>query len=346
MLDGEGRDNPKPRVTVKDLARELGMSVSTVSRAFYQDAVIAAKTRELVLRKAAEIGYQPNPLARSLITKRTRIVGIVVADITNPFYPEALTSLTDQLQANDFNVMLVVAGASRSVDDALRLLLSYQPDIAILLAASLSSEASAACRKAGTPLIFFNRYAADGHAFAVTCDNIQGGRMVADHLIDRGHRRLAFISGLGNVSTNVDRWEGFRSRCIERGLPPPLQGPPKAFSYEHGYASAVEMLSGGSRPDAIFCANDILAIGAMDAARRELGLRIPEDLSVVGFDGIKMASWPSHALTTVRQPLEKMLRLTLDIVLALSRDARLEPTIKHIPGEFIERNTTRFKDAD
>src|SRR5437762_809917 len=100
-------DSPrKPRITVKDLARQLGMSVSTVSRAFYEDAVIAPDTREKILRHAAEIGYRPNPLARSLITKSSRIVGVVVSDITNPFYPEVLTRLTEQLQAAGFNVML------------------------------------------------------------------------------------------------------------------------------------------------------------------------------------------------------------------------------------------------
>ncbi len=146
--DGELR---RSRVTVKDLARQLGMSVSTVSRAFYEDAVIASKTRERVLRKAAEIGYQANPLARGLITKSSRIVGVVVSDITNPFYPEVLTSLTERLQEIGFNVMLVVEQPSRPEDDGLAVLLSYHPDIVIILATTLSSHASEACRVSARP---------------------------------------------------------------------------------------------------------------------------------------------------------------------------------------------------
>jgi DNA-binding LacI/PurR family transcriptional regulator len=140
----------KPRVTVRDVARDLGMSVATVSRAFHAEGTIALETRHQVLKRASELGYRPNPFARSLITKRTHIAGIVAADITNPFYPEVLTRLTESLQAIDMNVMLFTANPSRGVDESLRLMLHYQPDIAILLAASLSSEAAEACRAAGT----------------------------------------------------------------------------------------------------------------------------------------------------------------------------------------------------
>jgi DNA-binding LacI/PurR family transcriptional regulator len=336
----------KPRVTVKDLARELGMSVSTVSRAFYNDAVIAPETRERVLKHAAQIGYHPNPLARGLITKSSRIIGVVVSDITNPFYPEVLTSLTESIQAIDFNVMLVVTNPARPEDDAVKVLLSYHPDVVIILAATLSSEASAACRQAGTPVVFFNRHASDTHSFSVTCDNTLGGRVVADHLIGLGHGRLAFIAGRPDASTNVERWEGFSERCRERGLPLPVSTEGRAFTYEDGYASALALLRRVPRPDALFCANDILAIGAMDAARRELGLGIPKDLSVVGFDDIAMASWPSHALTTMRQPVDLMIRSTVDLALSLSRDGDQEPAAKRIPGRLIERSTTRAADGN
>jgi DNA-binding LacI/PurR family transcriptional regulator len=330
------------RVTVKDLARQLGLSVSTVSRAFYEDAVIASDTRAKVLQRAAEIGYRPNPFARGLITKSTRIVGVVVSDITNPFYPEVLIGLTEQLQAIDFNVMLVVTNKSRNENEAVHGLLSYHPDVIIIVATTLSSISSEACRKVGTPVIFFNRHDSDAHSFAVTCDNVRGGRDVADHLIDRGHRRLAFIAGRPDASTNVDRWRGFSSRCIERKLSPPSILGGKSFSYEDGYATALKLLERRDRPEAIFCANDILAVGALDAARRKLGLDVPEELSIVGFDDISMASWPSHALTTVRQPKTAMIRRTTQLALALSRNEAGQPALQQIPGELIERNTTRF----
>lgn len=330
----------KPRITVKDLAKSLGMSVATVSRAFYQDSVIAPETRGLVLKRAQEIGYRPNPFAQSLITKRTGIVGVVVSDITNPFYPEVLTRLTERLQAIDMNVMLVASSPSRSIDDAVDLLLTYQPDIAIVLAATLSSAAAKACRDAGTPVVFFNRRAGEA-SFSVTCDNVLGGEMVADHLIDRGHRRLAFVAGRADTSTNVDRWTGFRDRARLRGLDEPLDVEAGGFSYERGFAAAAELETEAGWPDGIFCANDIVAIGVMDALQRVHGLSVPADLSVVGFDDIAMASWPSHALTTVRQPVDEMLAVTVDLVAALAGGGSEEARAIRIPGTLVERNTTR-----
>ncbi|MDQ0393273.1 LacI family DNA-binding transcriptional regulator [Labrys monachus] len=334
-----------PRITVKDLARQLGMSVSTVSRAFYDDAVIAPETREKVLRRAVEIGYQPNPLARGLITKSSRIVGLVVSDITNPFYPEVMVRLTEQFQAEDFNVMLVVASPTRNEEEAVRVLLSYHPDLVVMLATTLSSAASASCRKVGTPVVFFNRVGSDENSYAVTCDNVLGGRLIADHLIDRGHRRLGFVAGRPDASTNVDRWHGFQARCAERGVAPPASTGGVAFSYEAGFAGALDLLNREEKPTALFCANDILAIGAMDAARRGLGLSIPADLSVIGFDDIGMASWSSHALTTVRQPIARMIDRTTALALALARGNAVQPAVERLPGELIDRNTTRFIDG-
>jgi DNA-binding LacI/PurR family transcriptional regulator len=317
------------------------MSTSTVSRAFYNDAIIKSETREKVLKRAAEIGYQPNPLARGLITKSSRIVGLVVSDVTNPFYPEVMNRLTERLQKAGFNVMLVVVDPSRTEEESVRVLLSYHPDVVVKLATTLSSEAAAACRRVGTPVLFFNRSGSDEHCYAVTCDNEMGGRLVADYLIDRGHARLGFIAGRPDASTNVDRWRGFRSRCLERGVPAPRASKGTSFTYDAGYAATSKMLKGARRPTALFCANDIVAIGAMDAARRECGLKVPDDVSIVGFDDIGMASWPSHALTTVRQPISKMIDRTTALVLALARDEGGKPAIERMPGELIERSTTR-----
>jgi DNA-binding LacI/PurR family transcriptional regulator len=330
-----------PRVTVKDLARDLGMSVSTVSRAFYDDAVIAAETRERVLRRAAEIGYQPNPLARGLITRSSRIVGLVVSDIANPFYPEVMTRMTERLQMAGLNVMLVVVSPISSEEDSVRVLLSYHPDVVVMLATTLSSAAAASCRRVGTPVVFFNRSGSDSNSYAVTCDNENGARLVADYLIDRGHTRLGFVAGRADASTSIDRWNGFHMRCLERGVPAPVCTDAVGFSYEAGYTAAHKLLGGGDRPTALFCANDILAIGAMDAARRDLGLSVPEDVSIVGFDDIGMASWPSHALTTVRQPIDLMIDRTTTLALDLARNEPCTPDVQRLPGQLIERNTTR-----
>ncbi len=330
----------KPRVTLRDLAKDLNVSVSTASRAFHKDVAIAGETRRMVLKRAAELGYGANPLARSLITKRTHIAGVVAADITNPFYPEVLNGLTEGLRSIDMNVMLVTASPSRSSDEALRILLRYQPDIAILLAATLPSAAAQACREAGTPVIFFNRYAADGASWAVTCDNVRGGRQIAEHLIGRGHRRLAYVAGRPDASTTVDRWTGFRAACRRRGLDEPMREEAGAFAYQAGYAAAQRLLARQPRPDAVFGANDIVALGIVDAARREFGLRIPEDVAIAGFDDIAMANWPPYSLTTLRQPTAAMIETTIDLVRKLRRNPSQKPKAIRILGELVERNTT------
>jgi DNA-binding LacI/PurR family transcriptional regulator len=340
-MDRKGSDRSlRRRVVAKGWADDLGVSISTISRAFSPTAVIAPGTRERVLKHAEEIGYRPNPYAQSLITRRSKIAGVIVSDIANPFYPEVLTGLTEALQNAGLNVMLFTSTAGQTSDEVLPQALLYQPDIVVVLAATLSFRAALESVESGTSLIFFNRYLPDTPTHSVTCDNIRGGREVADHLLDLGHRRLGYIAGTRDATTNTDRWQGFSERCGERGAERPVVEQAGAFSHDLGYAAAVRLLSGGSRPDAVFCANDVLALGALDAARREFGLDVPKDVSIVGFDDIAMAAWPSHALTTYRQPTRRMIAATIDLVKQISVDQSLAPVSKQIAGRLVIRETT------
>ncbi|MFT4148568.1 MAG: LacI family DNA-binding transcriptional regulator [Paracoccaceae bacterium] len=342
-MSGEGiRGKTRRRVTVKDLARDLGMSVSTVSRAFYPDAIVAPETRRLVLQRAEELGYRPNPLAQSLITNRTQIVGLVVSGITNPFYPEVMTRLTTALQGIGMNVMLVSATAPDRIDEAVTQALTYSPDLIVILAATMSSRAVAECTAAGTACIFFNRLSSDPAGHGVTCDNIVGAQMAADHLIDKGHRRLCYVAAFPDASTNIERWQGFRDRVMERGLPEPQRVEVGNFSYEAGFSGAEGFAALAERPDGVFCANDIVAIGFIEGLRAKLGIAVPRDVSVVGFDNITMAAWPSHALTTIPQPIDRMLEVTVNLARRLGADPSLPTELHRIaPDALIERGTTR-----
>ena len=333
------------RVTARDIAEELGISISTVSRAFTENAVISPRTREKVMRAAERMGYQPNPFARSLITKRSKIAGIVVADITNPFYPEVLANLTKRLQDTGLQTMLFFAGPGRKVDDALPTLLQYSPDVAIVLAATMSSEMVTACREVGTPVVLFNRYVPGSGAAAVCCDNVDGGRQVADALAAADHRRLAYIAGLPDTSTNNDRLLGFVERCRELGLDDPIVEEGGSFTYEAGSTAVKRLLDRRNPPDAVFCANDIIAIGALDAARRELGLSVPKELSVISFDDISMAAWPSYSLTTVRQPVNAMIEMTIDEARRLLAHPHAEAEEQTVPGRLIRRSSARLEEV-
>jgi len=328
------------RVTVKDLARDLGMSVSTVSRAFYPSATIAAQTRRAVLERASEIGYRPNPFAQSLITNKTQIVGMVACDLSNPFYPEVMTKLTSLLQQAGMNVMLAAADRPEKIDNAVELLLTYRPDLMIVLATSLDSHAREKCEDAGAPVIFFNRLSADGLGFGVSCDNVEGARLAADHLFTLGHRELLYVSAFPGASTNVERQRGFCQRAVELGLAEPQILNAGMFSYEAGYNAGLALNDLPRRPDGVLCANDILAIGFMEALQEGLGLRVPQDVSVIGYDDIAMAGWPSHRLTTIAQPIQAMMQATVCLARELAAEREIAQRILRIaPGPLIERGT-------
>lgn len=330
------------RVTVKDIAQELGVSVATISRAFSPDKVIADETRQRVLAKAREMGYAPNLFARGLSSQRSGIAALFAANITNPFYPEVSVKLTRRLQDIGLHTMLFTSVGEKGADAALPLLRQYNPDIVIILAASMTSKALNDSIDEHTPVILFNRYVQGARASAVCCDNYEGGYLVATRLAEAGHERPAFISGLETASTNIDRRRGFCEGCAAAGLPAPRTISGGDFNYATGYEGMKSLASGKGRPDAVFCANDIVAIGAMDAARRELGLSIPDDLSVVGFDDIEMASWPSHDLTTVRQPMNKMIECVIQEITRLNEGSDTSPRDQFLSGRLMVRSSARL----
>ena len=334
-------DRPGKRINAKRLAEDLDVSISTISRAFNKDAVIAQETRSRILDYADQLGYRPNPYAQSLITQKSRIVGIIVSHLENPFYPEALRGLNEALREAGWHLMLFTVPFGKTPDDILPLAISYQPEFVIVMAVTVSSRAQEVAERAGTKLIYFNRRDPDSSTFYVICDNAHGGGMIADHFIDTGCRRLAYIAGFQNASTTLDRWRGFRDRCIERGLSDVWREEGYSFSYEAGYSAAMRLMNRRPRPDAVFCASDIIALGCIEALRTEFGLRVPEDVSVAGLDNIEMAAWPSHSLTTYSQPLDRMIEATVRLIEEISIGAESEKVAWQIKGDIIVRKSTR-----
>jgi len=196
------REHTSRRATSIDVAKAAGVAQSTVSRAFKGENVSPA-VRQRVLQVAEQLGYQPSAIARSLSTQRTDIVGIVMADITSPFYPYVLDKFTQRLHEIGMRVLLFNTPPHRDVDEALPLVLQYQVDTMIITSATLSTAMSEECARLGIPVILFNRYVPNTQASAVCCDNVAGGRLVADLLLNRGHQRLAYITGLENTSTTM-----------------------------------------------------------------------------------------------------------------------------------------------
>jgi DNA-binding LacI/PurR family transcriptional regulator len=334
---------PGRRVTSNEVARLAGVSQSTVSRVFSAGSRVAGETSEKVRQAATTLGYQPNVIARSLITRRTDMVGIVMAEITSPFYPYVLEKFTERLHELGKRVLLFTTSPQGDVDETLQDVLKYQVDGLIVANATLSSTLVGECARRGTPLILFNRYVHGGQASAVCCDNVAGGQLVAELLWAAGHRRLAYITGKANTSTNVDRERGFRERLAELRDTTLLHAR-GAYSYQSGYDAATGLLERDERPDAIFCANDITALGAIDAAR-DRGVAIPEQLSIVGFDDIPAASWTAYNLTTVRQPVDSMIDISVRLLLERVETPDLDPVITFVPGTLVRRGSARLAEA-
>jgi len=320
-----------------DVARLAGVSQAAVSRTFTPGASISEETQEKVLEAARILEYRPNAIARSLIRKSTRIIGVVVMRLSKPFYSRIIREFTRGLQAHGYWTLLFDIAYDGEADRTLPMALQYQVDGVVITSATLSSKLADEFARTGTPVVLFNRYASTGRTHVVRCNNYAGGRMVADALLDAGHERIAYVAGEEGSSTNQDRELGLVDRLQERGVQL-WQRAEGDYSYEAGYTAALQLLKDSERPDAIFCADDMTAIGAMDAARYELGLSIPEDLSVIGFDDIPMAAWSAYSLTTIRQPFGEA---TIQQLLAAIADPKAETENKVIAPTIVIRNSAR-----
>jgi DNA-binding LacI/PurR family transcriptional regulator len=332
-------------VTAQQLAKLLEVSQSTVSRAFTDSASIHPETRELVLKAADSLGYQPNIIARSLSTRRTNIVAVVMANLTDPFHPLVLDQLAQRIQANGRQLLLFLIPPGKSVDDVLPSLLQYKVDAILITSATVSSRMAAFCAAQGSPVVLFNRYVPGSKVAAVCCDNVAGGRAVADFLWSRGHVRPAFVAAESDVTTNRDRHQGFAARLQELGIAQPAYEAGGEFSYAAGYDAARRLARRRPRPDCIFFASDVMAIGGIEALRAA-GLRVPNDISVMGFDDVPIASWPPYELTTIRLPIAQMVGKTAEI-LGLDTTEIKKParTIRLLEGLLIERRTVMNRAA-
>lgn len=327
------------QVSSRDVARLAGVSRSAVSRTFTDGASVSVATREKVLAAARTLGYRPNAIARSLITRESKMIGLVMADITNPFYAHVLETLSEKLQQRGMSLLVFSARSASQLDELVPRLLAYQVDSVIITSATLSSSLAKQCAVAGRRVLMLNRYTDHGQIDAVACDNVAAGRAIADLLLDAGHRHFGFVAGVQDTSSSRDRETGFGSRLQERAATVPLRAVGN-YSYAGGTEAARALLLRDRRPDAIFCANDMMALAAIDVARSVLGLRIPEDLSIVGFDNAPVAALSAYDLTTFDQDIETMTEEAVAVILGDLHGPQ-RPVRRLVPGRIVLRGSVR-----
>lgn len=337
-MTGRSRASPAP-VRSTDVARLAGVSRSAVSRAFTPGAYIAPETRDKVMRAAELLHYSPNALARGLSQRRSGLVGVIAASLDNPFYAQLLEALGRDLQARGLGVFLLVGGPT-TFDTLVPRLLAYQVDAVILPAVALSSSMAGVLRRSRRPVVLLNRTFDHDDVSSVAGDNIGGGEAVADLLASTGCCRIAYMGGEPDSSSSRDRGLGLMSGLARHGLAVAARDA-GSYSHEGGAAAARRLLARDPHLDAIFCANDVMAMATIEVARVEFGLRIPEDLSVVGYDNTAASGWPLHQLTTVDQDLERMAALAVDLVAGLLDEPSLKVRRLVIPARVVPRRTTR-----
>jgi LacI family transcriptional regulator len=333
------------KITSLQVAEKAGVSQSAVSRVFTPGASVSAKTAEKVRKAARELGYRPNILARAMITGRSRIIGLVVAYLENHFYPEVLEKLSNALQAQGYHVLIFMASnTAENIDGVMDEILDYQVDGIILASVAMSSDLTQRCEAAGVPVVLFNRLQDDETLSGVASDNVAGGRKLAEFLIDGGHRKIAHIAGWEGASTQRDREQGFLEGLAAAGMTLHSRATGN-FHADQAKGAARQLFDTEDRPDAVFVANDHMAFAVMDVLRYELGLRIPQDVSVVGYDDVIIASWPSYDLTTLRQPANRMVQETVRTMLARIDTPDAPARRVAIDGPLIVRGSARIPEG-
>ena len=333
-LKENGEKKSRKRATSYDVAELAGVSQSAVSRVFQDGASASSDMRDRVLSAANKLGYRPNAIARGLITQRSNMVAVVISRQTNLYYPEVLVQLTQRFSEHGIRVLLFTLDYEGDIDSVLDQILQYQVD-GVVTAAILSSEQLDTVENAGIPVIFYNRTLPEKLVNSVRCDQEEGERWLVSELVGAGHKRFAIISGPEDSSVSTERTRGATSKLRELNIEDVLivRGD---YSYASGRAAFAEILQSlEGLPDAVVCANDVMAIGCVDEARETNYLRVPEDISIVGFDGVGPARYAAYDLSTVRQPVGRMSEAAVSMLIERIENPDLSPEKRVFSGDRI-----------
>ncbi len=334
----------RSKVTSAEVAALAGVSQSAVSRVFTPGASASARTVEKVRKAADKLGYRPNVLARAMVSGKSRIIGLVVAYLDNQFYPVALERLSNALQEKGYHILIFTApNSTDGVDKVMHDLMAYQVDGIILASVSISSDLADRAKTAGIPVVLFNRGQDDMRLTAVTSANYKGGKRAAEFLLAGGHKRIAHIAGWQGSSTGRDRQAGFLAALAQGGVAP-VSVVDGMYNRDVAMDCATTLIRGDSRPDAIFVGNDHMAFAVMDALRAA-GVTPGEDISIVGYDDVPLAAWGAYDLTTIRQPVNRMVDTTVETMFAQIESPAIPPRQIEIEGKLIVRSSARIPEG-
>ncbi|MBX5474348.1 MAG: LacI family DNA-binding transcriptional regulator [Thermoleophilia bacterium] len=325
----------RTRPTIYDVAREAGVSTATVSRMLNDTGQIAPATREAIEQAIERLGYLPNTIARSLVTKSTQTIAFLLPDITNPFYASLVSGIQQvALESGHTMLLCTTEGDPERELEYLNLLRAKQVDGALMDGLVVPPERIAQFVADGFPIVCLDRDVRSRSVPLVQVDNKLGARLAMEHLLGLGHRRIAHIEGAPELRISAQRLGGYREALAAAGIrEDPRLVATGRFSEDGGYEATRELLGRDVSFTAVFAANDLSAIGAINALTQS-GLRVPEDVSVIGFDDLRLSAHTIPPLTTIHQPAVEIARRATEILIDLINGRRvrklrylLEPTL-------------------
>jgi DNA-binding LacI/PurR family transcriptional regulator len=338
-MDGDQDDpNAARRATSYDVARHAGVSQSAVSRCFRDGASISPVTRARVLSAARALNYAPNKIARSLITQRSRIVAVIVSEATTESYPTLLLHLGRAIQDAAHRMLVFIQSGNGDPQAALEDILGYHVD-AVISGVTVPDDMMQVCAEQRIPIVVYNRLSRHPWASAVGCDDVAALDALAAHLHATGTSRLHFLGGPQGATVAESRLRAAVQAAAAHGLE--MCGVTHAdYSYGGGRRAAIGLLQGGVRPEAIVCANDSMALGVLDACRYDLGLRVPDDIAVTGYDDVPEGARPPYSLTTLAQPIGSLTHAALRMACERLDGTALPGEQRLMPVRLIVRRST------
>ena len=293
----------KRKATVYTVAEHAGVSIATVSRTLAGSRKVSPATRQRVMQAIEDLGFEPNPSARRLAYMKTETIALVFPDISGPFYSTVIRGVEQEAGRHNHNVLIYGTHGKEGSGRYLRTLTS-KVDGLIIMARSVDEASLLSLEREGVPFVLLGHSNGQLQCSTISVDNEAGAHKAAAHLLGHGHNRIGIITGPENSPDNRGRLQGYQKTLLDAGISlHPNMVIPGNFKYEEGQIAINRLLEGNTRPTAVLAANDEMAIGAIDAARRR-GLRVPEDLAIIGFDDIQMSALTHPSLTTVRQPMQ------------------------------------------
>ncbi|MGH1482861.1 MAG: LacI family DNA-binding transcriptional regulator [Geminicoccales bacterium] len=330
-------------VTIKQVADLAGVSRSAVSRTFTEGASVSKKTRHKVEQAAVELGYSPNALASSLTTGRTKMIGLISNNFHNPIFLEVFDLFTCGLQDRGLRPLLVNLTDETDPENSVRMLRQYSVDGVIVASSTLPLSFACAFRDAGIPVVHsFGRYVASPEVDVVGIDNVACGQIAVRTLIERGYRKFAFLGGPEEATSTQDRLTGFSREVSKHPDIDATVSFAEAYSFDAGRAEMTRLLAEGPPAEAYFCGDDVLSIGAMSAISSH-GLRVPDDIGLIGLNDMEIAGWQNIDLTTIHQPINQIIEASIELITTMLVDLERAPEARLFPCKVVERGTLRAR---